>query len=184
MTEAGNGHAIKRGNAIIIKAHLPPSWAEPRSSYFLPNSHHLTSSSSLFSSCPFDIETSNNLPDEAHDLAIAPEPIAHTRGCRMTSYLSRLSLMPGFPEYTGPHKVGTIDVELPVSDLDCPSPSPDESISTVQYRIFYPCQPDAKGKKNVNWLPAPQRGYISAYTKFLGAGSMLAELISYVCCNS
>jgi hypothetical protein len=96
----------------------------------------------------------------------------------MTSYLSRLSLVPGFPEYTGPHKVGTIDVELPVSDLDCPSPSPDESISTVQYRIFYPCQPDAKGKKNVNWLPAPQRGYISAYTKFLGAGSMLAELIS------
>jgi platelet-activating factor acetylhydrolase len=96
----------------------------------------------------------------------------------MTSYLSRLSPVPGFPEYTGPHKVGTIDVELPVSELDCPSPSPDESISTVQYRIFYPCQPDAKGKKNVNWLPAPQRGYISAYTKFLGAGSMLADLIS------
>jgi platelet-activating factor acetylhydrolase len=96
----------------------------------------------------------------------------------MTSYLSRLSPVPGFPEYTGPHKVGTIDVELPVSDLDCPSPSPDENLSTVQYRIFYPCQPDAKGKKNVNWLPAPQRGYISAYTKFLGAGPMLADLIS------
>ncbi|PMD29570.1 hypothetical protein L207DRAFT_642329 [Hyaloscypha variabilis F] len=97
----------------------------------------------------------------------------------MTSYLSRLSPVPGFPDYTGPHKVGTIDVELPVSELDYPSPSPDENISTVQYRIFYPCQPDAKGKKNVNWLPAPQRGYISAYTKFLGAGSMLADLISY-----
>lgn len=97
----------------------------------------------------------------------------------MTSYLSRLSPVPGFPDYTGPHKVGTIDVELPVSGLDCPSPSPDESISTVQYRIFYPCDPDAKGKKAVNWLPAPQRGYVSAYTKFLGAGSMLADFISY-----
>ncbi len=105
-------------------------------------------------------------------------PLRSIGTAEMTSYLSRLSPVPGFPEYTGPHKVGTIDVELPVSELDCPSPSPDENISTVQYRIFYPCQPDAKGKKNVNWLPAPQRGYISAYTKFLGAGSMLADLIS------
>ncbi|KAK0103077.1 hypothetical protein ONS95_000745 [Cadophora gregata] len=96
----------------------------------------------------------------------------------MTSYLSRLSPVPGFPEYTGPYKVGTIDVELPISELESPSPAPEDHISTVQYRIFYPCEPESKGK-SVNWIPNPQQGYVSAYTRFLGAGSSLAEVISY-----
>jgi len=95
----------------------------------------------------------------------------------MTSYLSRLSPVPAFPEYTGPYKVGTIDVELPVAELDSPSPAPEEHISTVQYRIFYPCEPESVGK-TINWLPSPQQGYVSAYTRFLGAGSVLAEVIS------
>jgi len=95
----------------------------------------------------------------------------------MTSYFSRLSPVPGFPEYTGPYKVGTIDVEIPISELESPSPAPDESISTVQYRIFYPCEPEVKGKPAA-WIPAPQRDYVSAYTRLLGAGSMLAEVIS------
>lgn len=96
----------------------------------------------------------------------------------MTSYLSRLNPIPGFPEYTGPHKVGTIDVELPVSQLESPSPAPDGSIPTVQYRIFYPCEPEAKTSANVTWIPAPQRAYVSAYTRFLGAGSILADFVS------
>ncbi|KAG4429897.1 hypothetical protein IFR05_014617 [Cadophora sp. M221] len=96
----------------------------------------------------------------------------------MTSYLSRLSPVPGFPEYTGPYKVGTIDVEIPISELESPSPAPEEHISTVQYRIFYPCEPESKGK-SVNWIPNPQQGYVSAYTRFLGAGSVLAEVVSY-----
>lgn len=95
----------------------------------------------------------------------------------MASYFSRFSPIPGFPEYTGPHKVGTIDVEFPVSELESQSPAPDEGISTVQYRIFYPCEPEAKGK-TISWLPTPQRGYVSAYTKFLGAGSTLADFIA------
>lgn len=97
----------------------------------------------------------------------------------MISYLSRLSPVPRFPEYTGPYKVGTIDVEIPVAELESPSPAPEERIPTVQYRIFYPCEPDAKGAgKSVNWLPNPQQGYVSAYTRFLGAGPVLAEVIS------
>jgi platelet-activating factor acetylhydrolase len=96
-----------------------------------------------------------------------------------SSYLSRLNPTPAFPEYTGPYKVGTIDVELPVSDFESPSPAPEEHISTVQYRIFYPCDPDSRGKP-INWLPNPQREHVSAYTRFLGAGSMLADFISYV----
>ena len=96
----------------------------------------------------------------------------------MTSYLSRLNPVPGFPEYTGPHKVGTIDVELPVSQLESPSPAPDSSIPTVQYRIFYPCEPEAKASTSVTWIPSPQREYLSAYTRFLGAGSTLADFVS------
>ncbi|KAG0646672.1 2-acetyl-1-alkylglycerophosphocholine esterase [Hyphodiscus hymeniophilus] len=97
----------------------------------------------------------------------------------MASYFSRLSPVPAFSPYTGPYRVGTIDVELPISELESPSPAPTEDIPTVQYRIFYPCVEDASCKKSVNWLPAPQRGYVSAYTRFLGAGSLLADVISY-----
>jgi platelet-activating factor acetylhydrolase len=96
----------------------------------------------------------------------------------ISSYLPKFQTpIPGFSPYTGPHKVGSIDVELPVSELESPASAPDESIPTVQYRIFYPCEQEAKGK-HVDWLPAPQRGYVSAYTRFLGAGSIMAEVIS------
>jgi len=175
MTEAGKSHATK------CHHQSPSSSFKGRAEVFIFSVKILTASlPHPFSSLLAHLTLQPQITFLAK-LTIWQLPLNRLRTIEiaaMTSYLSRLSLMPGFPEYTGPHKVGTIDVELPVSDLDCPSPSPDESISTVQYRIFYPCQPDAKGKKNVNWLPAPQRGYISAYTKFLGAGSMLAELIS------
>lgn len=95
-----------------------------------------------------------------------------------SSYLSRLSPVPAFPEYTGPYKVGTVDVELPVADFESPSPAPEDHISTVQYRVFYPCEPDSQGK-SINWLPNPQREHVSAYTRFLGASSTLAEFISF-----
>lgn len=85
--------------------------------------------------------------------------------------------MPGFPAYTGPYTVGTIDVEIPVSELESPSPCPDETIGTIQYRIFYPCEAESKGK-NVNWVPAPQRETLAAYGRFLGAGNKLADFIS------
>lgn len=97
----------------------------------------------------------------------------------MATYFKNLNPVPGFPEYTGPYKVGTTDVELPVAELDAPSPPPDETINTVQFRVFYPCEDDAKSHKHISWLPSPQRAHVSAYTKFLGAGSTLAEVISY-----
>lgn len=97
----------------------------------------------------------------------------------MASYLKKVNPIPALPEYTGPYKVGTVDVEIPVIDLNSPSdmPSNARDIATVQFRIFYPAQPDAKGKR-ISWLPAPQRSQISAYTKFLGFGSVASELIS------
>ncbi|KAI0401324.1 phospholipase A2 [Xylaria palmicola] len=100
---------------------------------------------------------------------------------RWGSLLSKLNPIPRFPEFTGPYKVGTIDVEIPVSDLESPAPVPDNAadIQTVQFRIFYPCDPDATGKR-IPWLPAPQRDYLSAYIKFLGVGAFLAEAASFL----
>ena len=95
----------------------------------------------------------------------------------MASYLKSLNPVPCFPDYTGPHKVGTVDVELPVADIDSPSPPPDDAADTVLFRVFYPCEDDSRHKP-ISWLPSPQRPHISAYTKFMGAGSILAEVIS------
>ncbi len=105
-----------------------------------------------------------------------PEPGATAK---VASYLSRLNPVPAFPEYTGPYKVGTVDIEIPVSELESPSPAPDNAtgIHTVQFRIFYPATPDSQGKR-ISWLPAPQRSHVSAYTKFLGIGPILAEVVS------
>jgi platelet-activating factor acetylhydrolase len=95
------------------------------------------------------------------------------------SYLSRLSPIPAFPEYTGPYKVGTVDVEIPVSELESPSTAPEgtDKIHTVQYRMFYPAVAESN-EKRISWLPNPQRQHLVAYTKFLGLGPMLAEFLS------
>lgn len=129
---------------------------------------------SVFTSCPAVLVEYNR----GHTLDCHCAQLEGDYLRTMASYLSRLSPIPSFPDYTGPHKVGTIDVEIAVSELESPCPSPDESISTVQYRIFYPCEPEFKAKTGISWIPQPQRGYVSAYSKFLGAGSMLANLIS------
>lgn len=99
----------------------------------------------------------------------------------MSSYFSKLSPIPAFPEYTGPYKVGTIDVEIPVSELSAPSPRPSdaEDIHTVQFRMFYPAV-STSDEKRISWLPSPQRQHLVAYTKFLGIGSMLAEFLSFL----
>lgn len=98
---------------------------------------------------------------------------------KMADYLSRFSPVPAFPEYTGPYKVGTMDVEIPVTDLDAPSPAPENAanIPTVQFRVFYPAVPESN-EKRIPWLPNPQRHHVSAYTKFVGVGHTLAEVLS------
>src|SRR6266480_5881051 len=96
----------------------------------------------------------------------------------MVSIFSRLNPIPSFPDYTGPYDVGTSDVEIPTSELESPSPAPDPSISTVQFRIFYPCIKPAKSNP-VRWLPNQQREYMGGYLRFLGINPALAESISY-----
>lgn len=74
-----------------------------------------------------------------------------------------------------------MDVEIPVTDLQSPSPCPTNAsdIPTVLFRVFYPAVDDSE-QNNIPWLPAPQRHHISAYTRFVGISNVLAELFSYV----
>lgn len=94
--------------------------------------------------------------------------------------LSKLGIIPSFPRYSGPYKVGTVDVELPVDDLESPSPvpSPATAIATIQFRIYYPAVPDSL-ENYIRWLPNPQRHQISSYARFMGIGALLADIIAY-----
>ncbi|RYP74091.1 hypothetical protein DL769_004108 [Monosporascus sp. CRB-8-3] len=109
------------------------------------------------------------------------QPTSFTAAGKVASCLSRLNPIPRFPEYTGPHKVGTVDVEIPVCELESPAPAPANAseIETIQFRIFYPAQPDSEGKR-ITWLPAPQRDHLSAYIKFLGVGPFWAQAASFL----
>lgn len=94
------------------------------------------------------------------------------------AWLKNINPTPAFPAYTGPYKVGSIDVEVPVSELENPSnDAPPADIPTVAFRVFYPCRQDSE-QKAVRWIPSPQREYIAAYGRFLGANSALASAIS------
>lgn len=98
----------------------------------------------------------------------------------MASFFSRLSPVPSFPDYTGPYKVGTLDVEIPTSQIASTFSIPDSSVSSVSFRIFYPCEQPSKPPQPVYWLPEPQREFFKAYTKFLGASPRLSGLIQSV----
>ena len=97
----------------------------------------------------------------------------------MATLFSKLNPTPTFPSRTGPYDVGTLDVEIPTACLDpCIGP-PDPNVSTVQFRIFYPCDsPSTKDGKAVYWIPEPQREHLAAFVRFLGAGTVSADLFS------
>ncbi|KAK6344929.1 hypothetical protein TWF718_006879 [Orbilia javanica] len=104
----------------------------------------------------------------------------------MASLLSRLSPVPYFPSYKGPYEVGTIDLELPVSQFvdeglspPCPSHS---DIPTIQFRVFYPAalKDTATGVQGANWVPSPRKEYVAAYCRFAGANEFLANVLSYI----
>ncbi|KAL9008175.1 MAG: hypothetical protein Q9173_006673 [Seirophora scorigena] len=95
----------------------------------------------------------------------------------MVSFLSHLNPTPGFPSYTGPYQVGSTDVEIPTSELPSPSSSPDSSVSTVNFRIFYPSESSVKHPSSVYWLPDPQQEYLGAYVRFLGASHRLSAFL-------
>ncbi|KAF1851364.1 uncharacterized protein K460DRAFT_269662 [Cucurbitaria berberidis CBS 394.84] len=94
------------------------------------------------------------------------------------TWLHRLNPTPTFPAHTGPYKVGSIDVEIPTSELKSPTvDTPPADLPTVAFRIFYPCTQESN-QKAARWIPSPPREYVSAYARFLGANSAFASVFS------
>ncbi|KAH7391134.1 platelet-activating factor acetylhydrolase [Phaeosphaeria sp. MPI-PUGE-AT-0046c] len=93
------------------------------------------------------------------------------------TWLNRINPTPAFPAHTGPYKVGSIDVEIPTSELDNPSTEAANDLPTVAFRVFYPAKQESN-ERGVKWISSPQREYISAYARFLGANSAFAGLFS------
>lgn len=95
--------------------------------------------------------------------------------------LSRLTPLAGFPSYPGPHAVGTVDVEIPVSVLgDLGGSPPTGRASTIAYRLFYPCESPPVQSRPVRWIPNPQMPVLSAYMQLLGLNSAMSGLVSSV----
>jgi platelet-activating factor acetylhydrolase len=94
--------------------------------------------------------------------------------------MSFLNPKPRFPSYTGPYNVGTTEFEFATADLDSPTPCPDDSISTVKFRLFYPTEEAPAPSNSLRWLSDPQRENLSAFGRFLGASAFLSEVFSYV----
>lgn len=96
-------------------------------------------------------------------------------------------ITPQFPRLSGPHQVGSIDVEIPVTELDsqaCSSSAdvfaePEDEIKTIQYRIYYPCQPSVDTPYHADyWTPSPQRQYVASLAMFLGIGRWASDILS------
>ncbi|KAF1974132.1 hypothetical protein BU23DRAFT_462322 [Bimuria novae-zelandiae CBS 107.79] len=95
------------------------------------------------------------------------------------TWLNKINPTPAFPPYTGPYKVGSVDVEIPTSQLESPGKldSPSTDPATVSFRVFYPARPESE-QKGVRWIPSPQKEVVSSYAKFLGAGNAMADLFA------
>lgn len=100
----------------------------------------------------------------------------------MAAWLSVLNPIRYFPAYNGPYTVGTVDVEIPVSDLPSPADAPEDAQPTIAFRMFYPCVKPEKNEvdRPVRWIPQPQRETIASFAKFLGLGHKMAGAVSYL----
>lgn len=112
-----------------------------------------------------------------------PTNISHIRfdqHSHRVDMLPRLDPIPRFPPYQGPFQVGSLEYEIPVRELPSHFVSPSPEITTIKFRIFYPSETTSIVSKPVWWLPEPQHEWVSAYCRFLGIPSFLAEAASYV----
>ena len=92
---------------------------------------------------------------------------------------NRFPMFPTLPTYSGPHQVGTIDIESPISELSPPAPRPTGfDVPTIKARIFYPCRYPEKRATPAYWVPDPQWEYLEGFAAFLGASNKLAKAIA------
>ena len=119
-------------------------------------------------------------PTSSSSISSSFPGLRHRRRRRRPRLFNKmLPMFPYLPSYTGPHAVGTIDIEIPISELDSPAPLPDNfDIPTIKARIFYPCEPVKKKSKPVYWIAEPQWDHLEAFYSFLGASSRMSKAIA------
>lgn len=92
--------------------------------------------------------------------------------------LPSLNPIPSFPAYTGSYRVGSTEIEIPISEIPSDSPVPDSRITSVKFRVFYPTNSDATSTKSVSWLPEPHKESMAGLISFTGASPKLQKILS------
>ena len=99
------------------------------------------------------------------------------------SWFSGWNPIVSFPTYHGPYDVGTVDVEIPATDLPSPCEAPENAAATISFRIFYPCHKPSSSEatRPVRWIPNPQRPTMRAFANFIGVKNpKVANMISWM----
>jgi platelet-activating factor acetylhydrolase len=77
------------------------------------------------------------------------------------------SIFPCLPRYPGPFQVGSIDVEIPLSESKT-FDTTETSVETILVRLFYPADANELAKPTAPaWLPQPSMEYAKGYASFL-----------------
>jgi platelet-activating factor acetylhydrolase len=105
---------------------------------------------------------------DAHD--VVDSEAEALQPARRLGFVDRFLFFPSLPRYTGQHRVGTIDIEVPVdrprgiSGLKRIDGSDALRIDSVLMTIFYPTE--AKSGKRLPWLKQPKVATATGYANF------------------
>lgn len=89
---------------------------------------------------------------------------------------------PIFPEFSGPHRVGFLDIEWnpkkysnkEIHEMTSSNQTPNTPQETVLVRMFYPAESYLKKERKANWLPDPSYLYAQGYGSFLNIPSYIS----------
>jgi len=89
------------------------------------------------------------------------------------------TIFPILPKYPGPFQVGSLDVEIPLSESK-KFDVIETNVETVLVRFFYPAESSVNGGKKAaapSWLPQPSMEYAKGYANFLKQPVLPASLV-------
>ncbi|KAF2227683.1 platelet-activating factor acetylhydrolase, isoform II-domain-containing protein [Elsinoe ampelina] len=98
--------------------------------------------------------------------------------------LSRPLLSSSLPSYTGSHRVGTIDLEVPVQPrviqpaVFTTTGEPAFKLETVLFSVFYPAEREAVGSRRQHyWIPRPISLTAKGWARFAGWSNFVTDTL-------
>ncbi|KAF4554534.1 Phospholipase A2-like protein [Elsinoe fawcettii] len=98
--------------------------------------------------------------------------------------LSRPLLSSPLPAYTGPHRVGLIDIEVPVPTPRVVHPAvfkstsaPAFELKTVLFSIYYPAERHGSSNAKHYWIPRPLGLTARGWAKFAGVSNFFTDRV-------